>query len=158
VGTLPDIRIREMEAGDLDGVLTIERASFPSPWSRRLFEEEIAREFSDALVAVPAEGKEVLGYAVCWTVAEESHLLNIAVHPDARGRKVGTALLKECIRRGARAGAGRIHLEVRAGNGPALRLYGRHGFSFQGIRRGYYTDTGEDAILLSRDLGRSDVA
>jgi ribosomal-protein-alanine N-acetyltransferase len=156
VGTLPGIRIREMEAGDLDGVMAIEEVSFPTPWSRKLFEEEIVREFSDALVAVPADGEEILGYAVCWTVAEESHLLNIAVRPDARGRKVGTALLKECIRRGARAGAERIHLEVRAGNGPALRLYGREGFSFRGVRRGYYTDTGEDAVLLSRELRRSD--
>jgi ribosomal-protein-alanine N-acetyltransferase len=147
-----------MEAGDLDGVMAIEKVSFPTPWSRKLFAEEIEREFSDSIVAVPPEGESVLGYAVCWTVAEESHLLNIAVRPDARGRGVGTALLKECIRRGARMGAERIFLEVRAGNGPALKLYGREGFSFQGVRRGYYSDTGEDAILLSRDLKSSDDA
>ena len=98
-----------------------------------------------------------MGYAVCWTVADESHLLNIAVRPDARGRGVGTELLRECILRSARAGVDRIHLEVRAGNGPAIRMYEREGFSFQGIRRGYYADTGEDAILLSREIRRSDV-
>jgi ribosomal-protein-alanine N-acetyltransferase len=69
---------------------------------------------------------------------------------------VGRALLRECIRRGVRRGAGRIHLEVRAGNGPALRMYEREGFSHVGYRRRYYTDTGEDAILLSRDMKESD--
>jgi ribosomal-protein-alanine N-acetyltransferase len=136
--------------------MAIEEVSFPTPWSRKLFEEEIVREFSDALVALPAEGEGILGYSICWTVADESHLLNIAVRPDARERGVGSALLVECIRRGARAGAGRIHLEVRAGNAPAIRMYEREGFSFQGIRRGYYADTGEDAVLLSRELRRTD--
>ena len=146
-----------MEPGDLDAVMAIEEVSFPTPWPRKLFEEEIVREFSDALVAVAEEREEgVLGYAICWTVAGESHLLNIAVHPDVRGQGVGGDLLAECIRRGACAGADRIHLEVRAGNDPALRMYAREGFSFQGIRRGYYTDTGEDAILLSREIRRRD--
>src|SRR5512134_2187367 len=110
-----------MEPGDLDGVLAIEGVSFPTPWPRTLFEEEIARDFSDALVAVPADGEGVLGYSICWTVADEAHLLNIAVRPDARGSGVGSSLLRECILRSARAGADRIHLEVRAGNGPAIR-------------------------------------
>jgi ribosomal-protein-alanine N-acetyltransferase len=145
-----------MEPGDLDEVIAIEEVSFPTPWSRTLFIDEIAREFSDAMVAVSGERGGVLGYSICWTVVDESHLLNIAVHPDARGQGVGTALLLSCIRRGARAGAGRIHLEVRAGNGAALRMYEREGFSHTGFRRGYYTDTGEDAILLSRDLKESD--
>ncbi len=145
-----------MEPGDLGEVLAIEDVSFPTPWSRALFLEEIDREFSDALVAVPREGGGVQGYSVCWTVADESHLLNIAVHPEARGQGVGAALLRECIRRGARAGAERIHLEVRAGNGAALKMYYREGFSHVGFRRGYYSDTGEDAILLSRDLKEPD--
>lgn len=145
-----------MERPDLDGVMAIEKVSFPTPWPRNLFEDEIDREYSDALVAVPEDGSGIVGYAICWTVADESHLLNIAVSPDARGQGVGKALLMECMRRGAEAGAGMIHLEVRAGNRPALRLYERQGFSFAGIRRGYYTDTGEDAILLSRELDESD--
>ena len=151
-----DVGIRKMEMRDLDEVMAIENVSFPTPWSRRLMTEEIFRDFSDTLVAVPAGGGGVLGYAVCWAVADESHLLNIAVRPDARGRGVGSALLRECIRRGARCGSGRIHLEVRAGNGPAIRMYEREGFSQVGFRRGYYTDTGEDAVLLSRDLKESD--
>src|SRR3990170_7582679 len=112
-----------MDRADLDGVMAIEHVSFPTPWPRKLFEEEIDREFSDALVAVSTGTGEVLGYAICWTVSDESHLLNIAVRPDARERGVGSELLRDCIRRGARAGAARIHLEVRAGNRAALRMY-----------------------------------
>ena len=144
-----------MRPGDLGGVLAIEEVSFPSPWSRGMFAEELGRDFSDPVVA-EGEGGEILGFAVSWTVAGESHLLNIAVAPSRRGAGVGRALLRECIRRGARAGAIRIHLEVRAGNGEALRLYRAEGFAFQGIRKGYYSDTGEDAVLLAREIRESD--
>ncbi|MGE5189926.1 MAG: ribosomal protein S18-alanine N-acetyltransferase [Gemmatimonadota bacterium] len=148
--------IRDLAPSDVDAVMAIEAVSFPSPWSVPMFLDEIGRDFSDALVAVGDPGRDVLGYAVCWTVAGDSHLLNIAVRPDARCRGVGTALLLECIRRGAAAGARRIHLEVRPGNEPALRLYRRHGFVFQGIRKGYYTDTREDAVVLSREIREAD--
>ena len=144
-----------MRPGDLGGVMAIEEVSFPSPWSRRMFTEELGRDFSDPVVAEGRDG-EILGYAVSWTVAGESHLLNIAVAPARRGAGVGRALLRECICRGARAGASRIHLEVRAGNEEAQRLYRDEGFTFQGIRKGYYTDTGEDAVLLAREIRESD--
>lgn len=137
-------------------MLAIEAVSFPTPWSRGLFEEEIWRDISDAIVAEEGGGGRLLGYAVCWTVAGESHLLNIAVSPDVRGRGVGAALLRECIRRGARAGSRLIYLEVRAGNDHAIRLYRNAGFEFAGIRRGYYTDTGEDAVVMQREVREDD--
>lgn len=140
-----------MVPGDLDGVMEIEEASFPTPWSRGMFSEDLARPFSRPFIAQGPSG-EVLGYAVCWNVAGESHLLNIAVHPGSRGRGIGRALVRECIRRGARAGSERIHLEVRAGNEEAQGLYRKCGFVFMGIRKKYYTDTGEDALLLSREI------
>ncbi len=158
IGESPlSFRIRDLDPGDLNGVMAIEAASFPSPWSRKLFEEEIGRRFSHAIVAVGEPGGEVAGYAICWVVGEESHLLNIAVRPDARGRGIGRSLLKECLRRSGQAGAGRIFLEVRPSNQPAIRMYRREGFRFVGIRTGYYTDTGEDAIVLSREIGEEDV-
>lgn len=152
----PRFVIRDLAPEDLEGVMEIERVSFPTPWPRKMFEEEIGRGFSDAIAAVGDPGGEVLGYAICWTVAEESHLLNIAVHPDVRGAGIGGSLVRECIRRGARARARRIYLEVRPGNESALRLYRREGFTFAGVRKRYYTDTGEDAIVLTRDIGRRD--
>lgn len=136
--------------------MEIESVSFPTPWSRRMFEEEVGRRFSHSVAAVADPGGEVLGYAICWTVAEESHLLNIAVRPESRGMGIGASLLRECIRRGARARSRLIFLEVRPSNEPALRLYRREGFTFAAIRRRYYTDTGEDAIVLTRDIGKGD--
>jgi len=146
-----------MSPSDLDGVMEIEEVSFPTPWSREMFLEDFPRDFSDTLVAAGAED-EVLGYAVCWTLAGESHLLNIAVHPARRGRGIGRALLSECIRRAAGAGASRVFLEVRAGNEAAQRLYRSMGFGFRGIRKGYYTDTGEDAVIFDREVRESDAA
>jgi len=146
-----------MGPSDLDGVMAIEEVSFPTPWSREMFLEDFPRDFSESLVAVGA-GDEVLGYAVCWTLVGESHLLNLAVHPARQGQGIGRALLSECIRRAARAGATLIFLEVRAGNEAAQRLYRSMGFAFRGIRKGYYTDTGEDAVILDREVRKSDAA
>jgi ribosomal-protein-alanine N-acetyltransferase len=146
-----------MSPSDLDGVMAIEEVSFPTPWSREMFLEDFPRDFSDTLVAAGTQD-EVLGYAVCWTLAGESHLLNIAVDPARRGRGIGRALLSECIRRAAGAGASRVFLEVRAGNEAAQRLYRSMGFEFRGIRKGYYTDTGEDAVIFDREVRESDAA
>lgn len=145
-----------MATGDVDGVLSIETVSFPSPWSRALFEEEIGRTYSDALVVVGEPGGDVAGYAICWTVGEESHLLNIAVRPDVRGRGVGRSLLRECIRRSALSGGRRIHLEVRPTNQVAIRMYEQEDFRLVGIRKGYYTDTKEDALVFARNIGEKD--
>ena len=144
-----------MGPSDLDGVMAIEEVSFPTPWSRGMFTEDFPRDFSDTLVAAGTDD-EVLGYAVCWTIAGESHLLNIAVDPAKRGRGIGRALVTECIRRAARAGASLIFLEVRAGNDAAQRLYRSMGFEFRGIRKGYYTDTAEDAVVFDREVRKSD--
>jgi len=137
-------------------VMAVEEASFPTPWSRALFEEEIGRRFSDAIVVVGDPEGTVAGYAICWTVGEESHLLNIAVRPDARKKGIGRSLLRECIRRSVHAGGRRIILEVRPTNRDAIRLYEREGFRYLGIRKGYYTDTGEDAIVFAREIGATD--
>ena len=144
-----------MKASDLDGVAAIEEVSFPTPWSREMFREDLTRPFSRPFAAEDSAG-EILGYAVCWNVAGESHLLNIAVHPDFRGRGIGEALVMEAIRRGGHAGSKWIHLEVRAGNEQAQALYRKCGFIFIGIRKGYYTDTREDALLFSREIRPAD--
>ena len=144
-----------MKPSDLDGVMEIEEVSFPTPWSPGMFREDLTRPFSRPFVAQGPDGA-VLGYVVCWHIAGESHLLNIAVRPDSRGRGIGERLVREAIRRGARAGSERIHLEVRVGNEEAQALYRKCGFTFMGIRKKYYTDTGEDAMLLSREIRPAD--
>ncbi len=110
------------------------------------------------MVAVDGPADELLGYAILWIVAEESHLLNIAVRPDERGRGVGRALVRECIRRSAKAGAQAIYLEVRQSNRVAIHLYDGEGFAFVGIRKGYYTDTREDAMVFVRTIGEDDAS
>jgi len=144
-----------MKESDLDGVVAIEEVSFPTPWSREMFREDLTRPFSQPFAAEGPAG-DILGYVVCWNVAGESHLLNIAVHPGFRGRGVGEALLLETIRRAERAGSKSIHLEVRTGNDQAQTLYRKCGFTFIGIRKGYYTDTGEDALIFSREIRPTD--
>ena len=144
-----------MKEADLDSVVAIEKASFPTPWSRGMFREDLTRPFSRPFTAEDPAG-EILGYVVCWNVAGEAHLLNIAVHPNFRGRGVGEALVKETIRRAGRAGSEWIHLEVRVGNEQAQTLYRKCGFAFVGMRKGYYTDTGEDALLFAREIRPAD--
>jgi len=144
-----------MKESDLDGVAAIEGVSFPTPWSREMFREDLTRPFSRPFTAEGPAG-EILGYVVCWNVAGEAHILNIAVHPDFRGRGIGKALILEAIRRAGRARSKWIQLEVRAGNDQAQALYRKCGFTFIGIRKGYYTDTGEDALLFSREIRPAD--
>ena len=155
VGGCLKFRIRDMKESDLDGVAAIEGVSFPTPWSREMFREDLTRPFSRPFTAEGPAG-EILGYVVCWNVAGEAHILNIAVHPDFRGRGIGKALILEAIRRAGRARSKWIQLEVRAGNDQAQALYRKCGFTFIGIRKGYYTDTGEDALLFSREIRPAD--
>ena len=157
VGGRLKFKICDMSDADLDGVAVIEEASFPTPWSREMFSEDFRRPFSRSIVAKGLAG-EILGYAVCWNIAGESHLLNIAVHSDFRGRGIGEALLMATIHQGRRAGSKQIYLEVRAANEQAQALYRKCGFVFAGIRKGYYTDTGEDALLFSREIRPTDAA
>lgn len=140
---------------DLAEILEIERVSFPSPWSRVSFERELATAWALPMVAVeetPA-GERLVGYACAWNVADEVHLLTVAVHPARRRLGVGEALVRlvqrEAMVRKARA----VLLEVRMANVPARRLYARLGFRTTGLRRGYY-GPGQDGILMEWRLGR----
>ncbi len=150
----PDIRIERMTADDLDAVLAIEQASFPVPWSRRIFLTELtAPPFSCLCVARPApdrtSDRAVVGYVCCWVVRDEMHLLNLAVHPDSRRQGIGEELLRYALARSRREGAAVATLEVRASNRAARRLYERAGFGVIAFRPRYYTNPGEDAVVMS---------
>ena len=141
-----------MTQQDLDEVLQIEGVSFPTPWSRALFERELATPFARSFVARAAEGKNLLGYLCFWHVDGEAHILNLAVHPQHRTRGIGTLLLGQGIDYSRKNGVHFITLEVRRSNYKAISLYRNFHFQPQGIRRRYYTDSGEDAVVMGLAL------
>ncbi len=153
------IHIRRMTAGDLDEVMEIERQSFRSPWSRGLFERELAIAFSRVFVAGEFPEVGILGYVCLWLVTGEAHILNLAVHPERRGEGIGSGLLAHAVDDCRRNGIQEITLEVRRSNYPAISLYRNFQFLPMGVRPRYYRDNGEDAILMRRFLtGRSATA
>jgi len=146
------LTIEPMRLGDLTEVCAIERSSFPTPWSLGAFLQELKLGFSHCLVA--RQGEWVVGYCCIWCLGEEAHLLNLAVHPNARRLGVGSALLHRALELAQASGARSVVLEVRTSNRPALELYRKFGFRIAGCRPRYYQDTGEDALILRRELPR----
>jgi ribosomal-protein-alanine N-acetyltransferase len=139
-----------MRPEDLDDVLAVERVSFPSPWTKEMFRQELESRTARAIVF--RSGEEFIGYLCFWEVLDEAHLLNIAVHPQHRGRGHGKAMMEHldelCFQNGLR----RIILEVRSGNKVARELYRACGFHSIGFRARYYADTGEDALVMEKWL------
>ncbi|MDO8964703.1 MAG: tRNA (adenosine(37)-N6)-threonylcarbamoyltransferase complex transferase subunit TsaD [Coriobacteriia bacterium] len=140
-------RIRPMVERDLDRVLALERASFTTPWSRGMFLDELLQGRSRHwLVADSPWG--IVGYAGLMAADGDGHIMNIAVRADARELGIGSALLAEILGEACRRGIGKLTLEVRPGNEAALGLYRDAGFVESGRRPGYYSDTGEDALIM----------
>lgn len=144
------LKARLMNLDDIEQVLTIECHAFPSPWSKRAFVSEVT-ENTMAHYIVAERENGVVGYSGMWLILEEAHITNIAVHPEMRRQGVGSFLLGEMIRRAAHRGCRRMTLEVRVSNEAAQVMYHKFGFSPKGVRRGYYTDTREDAIIMWRE-------
>jgi len=141
------LEIRRMVGDDIDSVLEVEKASFLTPWSRQAFVSELANQgFTQYFVALAED--QVVGYAGMWIIIDEAHITNIAVRPQQRGKKIGEALLIKILEESERAGCTGITLEVRISNETAQNLYRKFGFQVQGIRKGYYTDTHEDALIM----------
>lgn len=147
----PEVAIFPMTPADLDGVMAVEHLSFLTPWSREAFQSELMQTYTVYLVA--RTGEQVAGYAGMHVVWEDSHVTNIAVHPLWRGRGLGERLMLELISRAVARGAGRMTLEVRSSNTTAQNLYRKLGFITRpgAVRKGYYADTGEDAIIMWKD-------
>ena len=150
---MEEVRVREMLIGDLDEILDIEQLSFPTPWSRRSFLSELTENIY-AHYVVGQYADRVVGYCGMWVIIDEAHITNVAVHPEFRGRGIGEKLVRDMIERAKSRGALRMTLEVRVSNFAAQNLYKRLGFVARGLRRGYYSDTGEDAtVMWLDDLG-----
>jgi len=142
--------LRPMSVTDLQQIIRIEHTSFPTPWTLELFVRELSLKFSHNFV-LDLLGM-VIGYINFWLVAGEMHIMSIAVHEDYRNKRVGTMLLDRSLVYARRRGAEYVHLEVRRGNDAAIALYRGMEFEVVGVRRGYYTDTGEDALVMTRHL------
>jgi [ribosomal protein S18]-alanine N-acetyltransferase len=143
------VEIRALQMRDLGAVEEIERRSYPTPWSRSMFAGELAKPGSICLGAF--EGEELVGYMIISRYVDAWHVMNLAVDPARRRRGIAISLLErlfELTDDNARRG---YTLEVRVSNEGAIRLYEQAGFRSRGIRRGYYTDNREDALIMWRD-------
>ena len=140
------IGIAEMTEAELEEILAIETVSFPSPWTKSMFMEELLSPISQNIVA-RLRG-EIAGYIDFWIVRDEVHLLHLAVRPDLRRRGIAKLMMGEMIRRAHGRGAFAATLEVRRSNRGAICFYERLGFEVRGIRPHYYADTGEDALIM----------
>lgn len=143
-----------MTFDDLEDVLGIEKLSFPSPWPRAQFEKEIKNQFSNKFTAkIAHDGKKtVAAYIIFWVVADEAHILNIAVHPDFQRRGIAKRLLVFTLGQLEGIGTREVFLEVRRSNVHAQRLYMGFGFKVIGVRKGYYGDNNEDAIVMALSM------
>jgi len=162
-----------MREEDLDEVMVIERASFPNPWPASAFRYDLERaDYACYLVATPrrppavvaekspphwarlfyrppAPPAHIVGYVGFWQLVDEAHICNIAVAPAARGQGIGELLLLRAIRAAIARGMSLATLEVRVSNAVAQNLYRKYGFEVAGRRRRYYSDNGEDALIMS---------
>jgi ribosomal-protein-alanine N-acetyltransferase len=148
-------KIHEMGKSHLEQVMEIERISFPTPWTEKMFLEELASPLSFHFVASRREGHRdlVLSYIIFWMFREEVHILNLATHPDFRRVGIAQSLLLFTIDFSYNSGGIVYLLEAREKNQPALNLYQKLGFSSCGVRKKYYADTGEDAVLMGLFYG-----
>ena len=139
-----------MTTADVENVIAIERASFRFPWSTRFFLDELQVDCAHSILA-EVDGR-IVGYVLFWILAEEVDIHNIAVHPDFRRQGIGRLLLEQVVAAARRQERLRVTLDVRCSNASAQSLYLSLGFVARGLRKGYYSDNGEDALVMALEL------
>ena len=142
------ISYRRMTLDDIDGVLKIEEEAFSLPWTREGFMHEMTNNLHAYYVIAENEQKEIVGFCGMWLVMDECHITNVAVTQSVRGQGIGEGLMREAIRVSKEHGAVLMTLEVRVSNTVAQNLYRKLGFQNGGIRKGYYSDNLEDALVM----------
>ena len=145
-----EIIVRPMTVEDLDGVMSVEFDSFLTPWSRTAFEEELTQNRL-ARYIVAAEDGNIVGYAGTWLVINEAHVTNVAVSGQHRREGIGRLLMEKLMELARDSGMDSMTLEVRVTNAAARHLYQQMGFVEAGIRKNYYSETKEDALILWRE-------
>lgn len=142
--------IRKMTVQDLDQLMVIEHEAFSLPWSRSSYEAELQNAYANYLVCDWAG--ELAGYIGMWTVMEEAHLTNVAVASRFRGQGIARTLMRTQEKLARSKGASMMLLEVRPSNQPALQLYSSLGYIHAAIRKNYYSDNQEDALIMVKHL------
>jgi [ribosomal protein S18]-alanine N-acetyltransferase len=150
VDEAPELEIQRMRRRHLRGVMAIERQVYPRPWSPNLFLSEMTDSRNRAYL-VARIGRDVVGYGGVMSYGDEAHITTIAVDPKHHRRRIGTRLMHHLVSEGIRMGARAVSLEVRVSNHGAQNLYRRFGFRPVGVRKGYYQETGEDALVMWAD-------
>jgi ribosomal-protein-alanine N-acetyltransferase len=147
-----DVTVDRLDpAHDLDALVEVERECFTNPWTREMFAWELANSDVSHIFVLRAETERVAAFCSTWLVFDELHINNLGVRTTWRGRGLATHLLAFVLREAFRLGARRVTLEVRRSNGAALTLYTRFGFRTAGVRRQYYSNPPEDALILWLD-------
>ncbi len=143
-----NVHVSIMDENDIDGVLEVSNLSFSSPWSKSSYEQELSNSLAKYFVAKIDD--KVIGFIGTWIIVDESHITNVAVHPDYRKLGIGSMLIEAMIDYCEEKKCVAYTLEVRSSNEPAISLYKKHGFKIDGIRKEYYQDNKEDALLMWR--------
>ena len=145
-----ELILRPAEAKDVESIAEIEKICFATPWTADAVYKEITSNPIAHYVIAEIDGV-VTGYVGFWQILDEGHITNVAVRPEYRGNHIGSALIAIMIEIGAQLGITRYTLEVRSSNEPAKALYRNFDFKEAGLRKGYYEDNGEDAVIMWRD-------
>ena len=145
-----NIIIRHMTKDDVDAVYKVEEDCFVDPWSKDSIRKELKNDLARYLVA--EVDNKVVGYIGIWFVVDEGHITNVAVHSNYRGKKIGDKLVSEMVELCKENDLVAMTLEVRTSNTVAQNLYRKYGFRMAGIRKEYYSDNKEDAIIMWNQL------
>lgn len=142
-----ELIIREAKTEDIDELWTVEESSFETPWTKDAFLNEIAENKFAYYYVLELENK-IIGYAGMWIILDEAHVTNVAVYPSERGKKLGELLMRYLMNQARSLGANKMTLEVRLSNQIAQNLYKKLNFEAKGVRKNYYADIMEDALIM----------
>lgn len=151
VPNIPPLRVRAMRPGDTPEVLEIERLAFSPGWSATAFERELSHNGMARYLVLESAAGEIHGFAGLWLMVDEAHVVTVAVLPELRRRGYGRLLVHALVELARDCGMTSATLEVRESNGAARRLYAVYGFYEVGLRKRYYADNGEDAVIMTTE-------
>ena len=150
MSAMSDLMMRAAAEQDIRAMADLDKICLADPWSEEAFREELTENDRASYIAAEIDGK-LVGYAGLWAIFDEGHITNVAVSPDYRRRGIGRAIVATLIDAAEENGLNSFTLEVRESNLPAQGLYKEFNFKSAGIRKGYYLDNGENAIIMWRN-------